>query len=318
MKENPAQILRRAQEGWQPPEVPQDIPQGDMPGDKVWIGPRSIAKANTAFRAALPLLAEALENSPAKKAVLAVSGGSGVGKTCVSALLAYYLNQLGVGAFTLSGDNYPRRYPELNDAERLRIFRSGGVRGMVQAGEYSPERAAALKELQGAGLDPDPSQCQKHPWLSPYQQAGREALSQYLGTELEQEYEELEQVLAQFKEGREKIWLKRLGRDDTALWFEEKDFSKVSVVVLEWTHGNSGKFQGVDIPLLLSSTPAETREYRLSRGRDANADTPFITMVLELEQQKLEARAPFARLIVSNGCEQISYDEYKRQMAAGR
>lgn len=75
-----------------------------------------------AFRAALPLLVQALENNPCSKAVLSVSGGSGVGKTCVSALLTYYLNQLGVGAFTLSGDNYPRRFPELNDAERTRIF----------------------------------------------------------------------------------------------------------------------------------------------------------------------------------------------------
>ena len=30
---------------------------------------------------------------------------------------------------------------------------------------------------------------------------------------------------------------------------------------------------------MTSSTPAETREYRLARGRNANADTAFITMV---------------------------------------
>lgn len=86
------------------------------------------------------------------------------------------------------------------------------------------------------------------------------------------------------------------------------------MLVLEWTHGNSGHFDGVDVPILLSSTPAETREYRLSRGRDANADTAFITMVLELEQEKLEARAPWAKIIVSKSCEVLSIEQYREQM----
>ena len=312
------QAISNAVSNWQPPQVPEDIPQGDMPGDKVWIGPMSIEKANVTFRAMLPMLKEALEANPARKAVITVTGGSGVGKTCVSALLTYYLNQLGVGAFTMSGDNYPRRFPELNDMERMRIFRLAGVRGMLAAGVYSPEHAATLKQLQQSDLDPSPEQCEKYPWLAAYQKAGREELSKYLGTQLEQEYDQLENVLAQFKSGQEKILLKRMGRDDTALWYEEKDFSGISVIVLEWTHGNSGYFQGVDIPILLASTPAETREYRLSRGRDSNADTAFITMVIELEQLKLEARASAAKLIVSKSCELLTYEEYKQRMAAGR
>ena len=312
------QAITNAVTTWQPPQVPEDIPQGDMPGDKVWIGPMSIEKSNVTFQALLPLLKKALETNPAHKAVITVTGGSGVGKTCVSALLTYYLNQLGVGAFTLSGDNYPRRFPELNDMERMRIFRLAGVRGMLAEGVYSEEHAAILKDLQLRDLDPSPEQCETYPWLASYQKAGREELSKYLGTELEQEYDQLENVLTQFKSGKEKIWLKRMGRDDTALWYEEKDFSGISVVVLEWTHGNSGKFQGVDIPVLLASTPAETREYRLSRGRDANADTAFITMVIELEQQKLEARAHAAKLIVSKSSELLTYDEYKQRMAANR
>ena len=74
----------------------------------------------------------------------------------------------------------------------------------------------------------------------------------------------------------------------------------------------------MDIPILLASTPAETREYRLSRGRDSNADTAFITMVIELEQTKLEARAHAAKLIVSKSCELLTYGEYKQRMAANR
>lgn len=308
--------LEEARLAWQPPAVPDNIPQGDMPGDGVWIGPQSVAKANTAFRALLPLLEEALAEDG--KAVVSVSGGSGAGKTCVAALLAYYLNQLGVGAYTMSGDNYPRRIPEQNDGERMRIFRVAGIRGMLEAGCYSPEKADELKKLQIAGLDPDPQQAESRPWLAAYQAAGREALSGYLGTAQEQEYDQLEAVLAQFKAGQGKIWLKRMGREDTAVWYEEKDFSAVSVLVLEWTHGNSGLFAGVDVPILLYNTPAETREYRLARGRDANADTPFITMVLELEQKKLEARAKSAKIIVSKNAELLTFEECRARMEAGR
>ena len=312
------QIIENAMNNWQPPEVPEDIPQGDMPGDKVWIGPQSIEKATVAFQAVLPMLKEALAANPAHKAVISVSGGSGVMKTCVSALLTYYLTQLGVGAYTMSGDNYPRRIPVQNDAERMRIFRLGGIRGMLQEGVYNPENAATLKELQLADTDSEPKMVEEHPWLAAYQKAGREALSGYLGTDLEQEYDQLENVLTQFKAGQEKVWLKRLGNEDADLWYDEKDFSQTDVLVLEWTHGNSGKFEGVDIPILLSSTPAETREYRLARGRNANADTAFITMVIELEQKTLEARAHAAKVIVSKSCKLLTYDEYKQQMAAGR
>lgn len=312
------QAIEAAEKNWQPPKVPEDIPQGDMPGDKVWIGPQSIEKANVAFRALLPLLKEVMCSKGRQRAVVAVSGGSGVGKTCVSALLTYYFNQIGVKSYTLSGDNYPRRIPEQNDAERLRIFRSAGIGGMLEAQVYSPETAALLKKLQEEARDPDPGQADNFPFLKSYQAAGRKALAGYLGTELEQEYGLLESVLTAFQNGVDRLWLRRLGRDDTALWYEEKDVSDISLLILEWTHGNSGRFQGVDIPVLLNSTPAETREYRLSRGRDANADTPFITMVLELEQKKLEDRAKAAALILSKSGEVLSYEEFKAQMDQNR
>lgn len=316
MSNNIIQKLDGACVNWQPPKVPENIPQGDMPGDGVWIGPQSVEKAKAAFRAMLPMLKAAVNENG--KAVISVSGGSGAGKTCVAALMTYYLNQLGIGAYTLSGDNYPRRIPEQNDAERMRIFRLAGIRGMLAAGCYSRENAAVLKKLQETDLDPEPGQTEQYPWLEAYQTAGRAGLSKYLGTALEQEYDQLEAVLAQFKAGQEKIWLKRLGRDDTAMWYEEKDLSGVSVLVLEWTHGNSGLFEGVDIPILLYNTPAETREYRLARGRDSNADTAFITMVIELEQAKLEARAKYARIIVTKSAEVIGYEECSSLMGAGR
>lgn len=315
---NPLDALKQAEQNWQPPQVPEDIPQGDTPGDKIWIGPQQIEKANTLFPRILPMLREAMEKNPSRRAVITVCGGSGVGKTGISSLLAFYLNQMGVGAYTLSGDNYPRRIPSLNDAERFRIFRAAGVDALVEGGLYTPETAAALKDLQEQGLDPQPKQTEAYPWMAVYQEAGRRELDQYLGNPVEQEYDRLERVLTSFRNGENKLWLKRLGREETALWFEEKDFTGISVIILEWTHGNSGKFQGVDIPILLNSTPAETREYRLLRARDANTDTPFIAMVLELEQAKLEARAHAARLILSKAGEIISYEQFKEQMDANR
>ena len=200
----------------------------------------------------------------------------------------------------------------------MRIFRSAGIRGLLAADGYSPERAEALRRLQLDDLDSDPAQCEANAWLADYQAAGRAALGGYLGSETEQAYEEIGEALRRFHAGDEAIWLRRMGRGPEDLWYEKKDFSGVSVLTLEWTHGNSGLFEGVDIPVLLSSTPAETRAYRLARGRDANADTAFITMVLELEQGKLEARADAAKLIVSNACRVLSLDEYRDEMNAGR
>ena len=44
---------------WTPPPVDGGIPHGDMPGDKVEIGPGHVAKANTIFPLLLPLAAKA-------------------------------------------------------------------------------------------------------------------------------------------------------------------------------------------------------------------------------------------------------------------
>lgn len=41
--------LEKAMQAWQPPEIPEDIPQGDTPGDKIWIGPQQKEKAAKIF-----------------------------------------------------------------------------------------------------------------------------------------------------------------------------------------------------------------------------------------------------------------------------
>lgn len=53
-----------------------------------------------------------------------------------------------------------------------------------------------------------------------------------------------------------------MGRKPEELWYEEVDFKDIKVMVIEWTHGNSYYLKGVDIPVLLSSTPQETLEFR--------------------------------------------------------
>jgi len=103
--------------------------------------------------------------------------------------------------------------------------------------------------------------CADVPWLAVYQAEGRKALAGYLGTPSEQDFDELGQTLARFKNGIDAIWLKRMGRDDAALWYDKVDFSQVKVLIVEWTHGNSDFYCGVDLPVFLYSTPQETMTY---------------------------------------------------------
>jgi hypothetical protein len=299
---------------WRAPALPESIPHGDMPGDKVSIHEGHIAKAIAIVPRLLELLPDVLEQNPAKRAVLCVCGGSGVGKSEIASLLSYYLNELGVGAYTLSGDNYPHRIPLYNDAERLRVFRVAGLKGLLAAGEYDEKRAATLRALWQAGTDADPQEAESQPWLAAYQQAGKAGLKQYLGTQNEIDFNELSDILAQFKSGADELFCKRMGREETALWYDRVDMRKVSVLVVEWTHGNSDLLRGVDIPIFLHSTPQETLEHRRLRARDGAPDSPFVTMVLELEQQMLQSQAHKAKIVVTKSGDVLNYEQYRQRL----
>jgi alpha-galactosidase len=240
-----------------------------------------------------------------------------VGKSEIASLLSYYLNGINLGCYTLSGDNYPHRIPKYNDAERLRIFRQSGIKGLISNGQYLAERYEILKGLQESGNDANPEYIKSYPWLSIYQNEGSSGLRNYLGTTDEIDFNELTGIISQFKNGASGIYLKRMGREETELWYEPVDFSNKNVMVIEWTHGNSYYLQGVDIPVLLNSTPQETLEHRRSRNRDGGTDSPFTTMVLALEQDLLISQAPKAKLIVSKSGEILSYDDYVRIMVQG-
>lgn len=308
-------ILREVLDRWSVPVLPACIPQGDMPGDKIQIGGKHIQKAQTIFPHLCGLLAEICAQNPYGRAVVTVCGGSGVGKSEIASLLSFYLRAAGVGAYTLSGDNYPYRIPKYNDVERQRVFRTGGMRGLIANELYTAECADVLRALWEKEEDAAPAWSQQYPWLEVYQSEGRKALACYLGTPREQGFDELSGIVSQFKNGSDAIWLKRMGRTEEELWYEKVDFSGESVLVIEWTHGNSDYYTGVDIPVLLNSTPDETAEHRRQRGRDGKVDSPFTTMVLELEQQMLESQAYKAKLIVSKSGELMDYGEYRALMA---
>ena len=169
----------------------------------------------------------------------------------------------------------------------------------MACGVYSKENADILRTLQEEDLDADPAQAVRYPFLAVYQREGRKRLSGYLGSEKELNFSEVSGILSQFKNGADHIWLKRMGRTETELYYDLVDFTGVQVLILEWTHGNSPFLTGVDVPILLNSTPEETREHRRLRARDSKTDSPFTTMVLELEQAKLAQRASASKLAIS-------------------
>ncbi len=292
---------------WTPPPLPERIPQGDMPGDKIRITEEHAAKANVLF----PPLVKLLQETGREKAVVSVFGGSGVGKSEIASLLGWYLRCAGIGTYVLSGDNYPHRIPLYNDAERLRVFRTAGLRGLLAEGRYSPEVQAALDGLWRAETDPDPALRGEYPWLACYQTAGRRALAGYLGTEKEQDYGELNAILAAFRRGDSPLWLKRMGRREEERWYSPADSGSIDVLLLEWTHGGNPALLGLDVPILLNSTPEETREHRRSRARDGKTDSAFTTMVLEIEQEELLRAAPKAALILSKAGDFITAGQVK-------
>ncbi|PKM68200.1 MAG: adenylylsulfate kinase [Firmicutes bacterium HGW-Firmicutes-2] len=285
-----------------------------MPGDVIQIHTGHIMKAEAVFPKLYQLVMDIQELHSNNKVVISVHGGSGVGKSEIGALLAYYFNDLGIGTYILSGDNYPYRIPKHNDQERLRIFRDKGLKGLVEQGAYNKERGEVLRKLQELNLDFDPNKVKVDPWLFIYHQEGRKGLEGYLGTVSEIDFEEINHIIAQFKNGKESILLKRMGREVTDLWYDKVDFSNIKIMVIEWTHGNNADLIGVDIPILLNSTPSETLEHRRLRNRDGGTDSPFTTLVLDIEQKLLFSQAPRAKIIVLKDGEIINYEQYRQIM----
>lgn len=242
----------------------ENISHGDMPSDSIKINESHIQKAERV----LPVLLEEMKHLDKEKTVIAVCGGSGVGKSEVASLLGYMLTESGKKTYVLSGDNYPHRIPKENDTERLRV----------------------------------------------YEQLGSGGLNAYLGSPSEINFSEIQQIVDDFKCGKSPIRLKRMGRIPSELWYDDVDFSNTDTLIIEWTHGNSDNYTGVDIPILLNSTPEETLAHRRARNRDGAVDSSFTMMVLGIEQEQLKRQAHKAKIIVTKAGELISYEKYCEHM----
>lgn len=131
-----------------------------------------------------------------------------------------------------------------------------------------------------------------------FEESGEDGLRDYLGTPEEIDFDCINEVLAAFHAGENTITLRHMGREDGEIFSEETSFEGIRVLIVEWTHGGSEYLEGVDLPVFLESSPEETRERRIRRNRDANAASPFINMVVELEGEKLKRQRNRAKLIV--------------------
>lgn len=131
-----------------------------------------------------------------------------------------------------------------------------------------------------------------------FEESGEDGLRDYLGTPEEIDFDRINEVLADFHAGKNTITLRHMGREDGEIFSEETSFEGIRVLIVEWTHGGSEYLEGVDLPVFLESSPEETRERRIRRNRDANAASPFINMVVELEGEKLKRQRNRAKLIV--------------------
>lgn len=296
------------------PAIPEQLAGGDMPGDKILIEPWHVKLAKTILPQLLACILETMQRQGTLRVVVSICGGSGVGKSEVASLLSFYLNALTVGSYTLSGDNYPHRFPRLNDAERLRIFRETGLKGLLVSGEATDDRLQRLRRYMRSGQDAAWPPVKEESWMELYQRAGRAGLREYLGSRNELDFEELTNVIRQFKGGAERIELKRMGREDDELWYENVRFPPCGILVIEWTHGNSDMLTGVDIPVLLSSTPQQTLAHRQKRARDGAVDSAFTRMVLQLEQEMLLVQAGRAKLIVSKEGDFLTLEDYYERM----
>ena len=277
------------------PTIIGSIPHGDMPGDVIQINDEHIKKASTIF----PLLVEEINKLSEDKIVISVFGGSGVGKSEIASVLSYYLNQNGINTYIMSGDNYPYRIPLYNDAERLSIFRSEGLKALVKENSYNDDIKESLAKLWEKEIDSDPKLIEEYPFLNVYQKGGRVGLKNYLGTTNEQDYNQVNEIIKEFKDGKDKIYFKRMGRSEDERFYDLIDTTKTNILIIEWTHGGNANLEGIDIPILLNSTPEETKAHRLSRARDGKVDSAFTTMVLEIEQEELDDRRGSAKIVIS-------------------
>lgn len=93
----------------------ENVQGGDMPGDTAHISAPVCRRVEKLLPHLVTKLEEKYGTDIPAKLVIAVSGGSGSGKTSGAAALREALAMVGLKGYVLSGDNYPRRIPQHND-----------------------------------------------------------------------------------------------------------------------------------------------------------------------------------------------------------
>lgn len=131
-----------------------------------------------------------------------------------------------------------------------------------------------------------------------YEENGVDGLFEYLGTPKEISFEEINYVIAEFKDGKQTIALRKLGRKDDTAYYEDVDIHNIRILIVEWTHGGSEYLSGVDLPVYIDSIPEDTLGRRLKRNRDQNAGSGLIQKVIKVEQEKLVQQSKNAKIVV--------------------
>lgn len=245
-----------------------------------------------------------------QRIVIAISGGSGVGKSTTAKLIQNYLKNLDIGCALIGGDEYPWRIPVQNDAERLRIVRQAGIKGMMLDGVYDDSAWKELHILQKQMVDAAPQYSEVYPWHKSYLNHGRKALAMYLGSADEQDYTDVQALIDAFHDGQTQIPVRKLGTEEADFHYEMGNFADKKVLLLEWTHAGNSVLRGIDLNIFLYSSPEDTLERRKRRARNANTDTPLIAMALELEQIMLNENAKHADIIQLMDGEILSQKDY--------
>lgn len=123
-----------------------------------------------------------------------------------------------------------------------------------------------------------------------------EALSGYLGTQEEADYNRLNKLIADFKANEKSLDLRIMNAKDSCVHMDPHpvDFSGIEVIVLEgtWSH----LVRGSDVKVFLETDFEKTLAHRKTRARDPI--TRFSEIVLKVEQGKLEKLNEKADIVI--------------------